>query len=131
MLVGAAKEVSGGALGHQRSRIVTAVRQPSVRQAAVLGFVELAPWLSFARALAIPRLQESISSASSTSCAIGSRGQPGVSRCFGLDETGRSSTRCRLPPRLLTHCRAATGLFPRPISQPGPGDRRSIRPALK
>jgi hypothetical protein len=57
MLVGAAKEVSGGALGHQRSRIVTAVRQPSVRQAAVLGFVELAPWLSFARALAIPRLQ--------------------------------------------------------------------------
>jgi hypothetical protein len=71
------------------------------RPAAVLGLVELAPWLSVARALAIPRTQESISSASSTSCAIGSRDQPGVSRCFRLDEAGRSSTRCRLPPRLL------------------------------
>jgi hypothetical protein len=35
MLVGAAKEVSGGAPGHQRSRIVTAVQQPSIGPAAV------------------------------------------------------------------------------------------------
>jgi hypothetical protein len=63
--------------------------------------------------------------------AIGLRDQPGVSRCFRLDEAGRSSSRCRLPPRLLTHCRAATGSFPRPISQPGSGDRRSIRLAAE
>ena len=40
MLVGAAKEVSAGAAGHQHSRIVTAVQQsPGIGRAALLGLV--------------------------------------------------------------------------------------------
>ena len=38
MLVGAAKEVSAGSVGHQRSRIVTAVQQPWIGRAR--------PWVS-------------------------------------------------------------------------------------
>jgi hypothetical protein len=39
MLVGAAKEVSAGAAGHERSRIVTAAQQPWIGQAALLGLI--------------------------------------------------------------------------------------------
>jgi hypothetical protein len=39
MFVGAAKEVSAGAAGHERSSIVTAVQQPWVGRAALLGVV--------------------------------------------------------------------------------------------
>jgi hypothetical protein len=39
MLVGAAKEVSAGAAGHRGSRIVTAVQQPWIGQAALPGLV--------------------------------------------------------------------------------------------
>jgi hypothetical protein len=39
MLVEAAKEVSAGAAGHERSRIITSAQQPRIGQAALLGLV--------------------------------------------------------------------------------------------